>query len=283
METENIALFEASNFTELRETNYILQRTNGRKLLSSPHRHDFYEIIYMIAGTCTQVINEESITFTRNKAVILRPGDIHAFSSQSEHADLLALSVCGEEMDKFISAYGDGLKEKLYDADSAPVFTLTDDQRYELLSEYDRVAFVSSERRILHDKIILGKIIHAFLSGTDAGNAVVAPGRFSEAIRQMRMFDNIAEGMPALIRLSNFSPAQLSRLMKKYAGITPHQFIFNLKMNGAYELLRNSTLDLESISEKVGYASFSHFNKAFKAKFGISPAKLRKEYDLKII
>ena len=36
-------------------------------------------------------------------------------------------------------------------------------------------------------------------------------------------------------------------------------------------------MPMEEIGENVGYASFSHFNKIFKEKYGITPSLARKK------
>lgn len=267
----------------LKDCGYLLQITCRRRLLSASHSHDFYEIVYLIEGQCTEVINEIPYSLCQDHVTILRPGDSHAFAMQSEDANLLALSVVESEVQRFIEAYGESLRRILAPTARPPVYTLNASQRLELMSEYERVATINDDRKIVHYKIILGKLIHFLLSYSEVLSGESPKNLFLTKINGIHTFENIAEGVPALIRLSNFSPAQLGRLMQKYMGTTPHRYIFALRMNMAHELIRNSTLSLETISEKVGYASFSHFNQAFKRAFGISSAKLRKQSSIKTI
>jgi AraC-like DNA-binding protein len=53
-------------------------------------------------------------------------------------------------------------------------------------------------------------------------------------------------------------------------------FIVTHRLNSAYAAIRNTSIPLKQISEKLGYAHVNHFSAAFKKKFGHPPSKLRK-------
>ena len=59
--------------------------------------------------------------------------------------------------------------------------------------------------------------------------------------------------------------------------MTLHQYVTNLRLERAKEELLMTTKSAEEISEEVGYASFSHFQKIFKKKYGVTPAVWRKK------
>lgn len=59
-----------------------------------------------------------------------------------------------------------------------------------------------------------------------------------------------------------------------------HEYILNIRLEYVYNELILSNTDAETLSESVGYASFSHFNRVFKNKYGITPAEVRRKYRL---
>jgi two-component system, response regulator YesN len=63
----------------------------------------------------------------------------------------------------------------------------------------------------------------------------------------------------------------LSRLFKSVEGIPLTEYIINLKINKAKELLALPGMKIYDVSEKLGYESVSHFSKIFKKYTGISP------------
>jgi transcriptional regulator GlxA family with amidase domain len=70
----------------------------------------------------------------------------------------------------------------------------------------------------------------------------------------------------------------LNRIFKEYTHQTIHQFLINLRLNKAKELLLTTLLDITKISEEVGFLSYTHFIKVFREKFEIPPQQYRKAH-----
>ena len=88
--------------------------------------------------------------------------------------------------------------------------------------------------------------------------------------------ENLRIGIKCFSELSGYSISHLRRLMKKYYNLTPHEYIKNARLESAYNMLISTQVCIEEISECLGYESFSHFNRIFSEKYGITPAKVRK-------
>lgn len=69
-----------------------------------------------------------------------------------------------------------------------------------------------------------------------------------------------------------FSKFHFIRLFKKIYGKTPHQYLREVRLDRARELMAPGTLDIESVCLKVGFESVGSFSSLFKRKFGYSPA-----------
>lgn len=67
----------------------------------------------------------------------------------------------------------------------------------------------------------------------------------------------------------------LARIFKKKTGSTMQQYLIDRRLNQAKKLLVTS-LDVTACAEAVGYRDVFVFSKAFKKKFGISPANFKK-------
>ena len=68
------------------------------------------------------------------------------------------------------------------------------------------------------------------------------------------------------------SPFHLSRIFSREVGLTIPQFLRNLRMDRAAELLRTGRYNVTEAATEVGYASLSHFSKAFCETIGCCPA-----------
>lgn len=77
----------------------------------------------------------------------------------------------------------------------------------------------------------------------------------------------------------SINPSYLSYIFKKETGITFLQYLTNIRLQKACDLmLANPEMSLEAISSKTGYHSASYFHKIFRAKYGVSPRQwLQKE------
>ena len=68
------------------------------------------------------------------------------------------------------------------------------------------------------------------------------------------------------------SPFYLSRIFSREVGLTIPQFLRNLRMERAAELLGSGRYNVTEAATEVGYSSLSHFSKAFCETIGCCPA-----------
>lgn len=89
------------------------------------------------------------------------------------------------------------------------------------------------------------------------------------AILRERM--NAPPPLEDLGRLVGCSPFYLSRLFSQESGITIQQYIRQVRMERAAELLRTGKCNVTEAALEVGYNSLSHFSSAFHETFGCCP------------
>lgn len=77
------------------------------------------------------------------------------------------------------------------------------------------------------------------------------------------------------------SSAYLSKLFKDETGITYIEFITQKRIEKSRELLLNTNLSIEEISQKVGFNTPHYFTKKFKESFGMTPSTFKQEHLLK--
>ena len=102
------------------------------------------------------------------------------------------------------------------------------------------------------------------------------PQMIVSAIEEMKKSDNLKRGIDAFTELSHYSHSHLARLIKTHFGVSLKQYINEMRLQNAYNDIILTNKSTEEISENLGFASISHFNKIFKDRFLITPAELRK-------
>lgn len=74
------------------------------------------------------------------------------------------------------------------------------------------------------------------------------------------------------------SRTHLYRRMKERLGINPSEYIRNLRLQKACELLKNDDLDITQIAYALGFSSQSQFSTSFKRFMGITPSEYRTKH-----
>ena len=80
-----------------------------------------------------------------------------------------------------------------------------------------------------------------------------------------------------MARVVNLSELHLQQLFKKELGVSPVQYLKDLRLELAREMLVNSFLQIREIGFKVGITDQSHFIRAFKEKYGTTPSEYRRQ------
>lgn len=80
-----------------------------------------------------------------------------------------------------------------------------------------------------------------------------------------------------LADLCNISEIYFRRQFKTKFGITPKQYILNVRLQRAKQLLLDGRYKINTISEECGFASQYHFSRIFREKIGKSATEFIKE------
>jgi two-component system response regulator YesN len=73
----------------------------------------------------------------------------------------------------------------------------------------------------------------------------------------------------------NLSPYYFSKLFKSETGTTFVEYLTNLRMERAQELLKDESLSIKEICAAVGYADPNYFSRTFKKNVGVTPTVYR--------
>lgn len=72
------------------------------------------------------------------------------------------------------------------------------------------------------------------------------------------------------------SEYHFAHMFKQSTGLPPHQYVLQLRLKRAHQLILNSQKELTEIALLCGFSSASHFSTRFKQYFGHVPSELRK-------
>lgn len=72
------------------------------------------------------------------------------------------------------------------------------------------------------------------------------------------------------------SESNITRLFKQYYGLTPNEYVVQIRVEKAKSLLSETNVDIFTVAYEVGFKSLSNFYKCFKEQVGCTPKSYRK-------
>ncbi|MFA6294386.1 MAG: helix-turn-helix domain-containing protein [Victivallales bacterium] len=82
--------------------------------------------------------------------------------------------------------------------------------------------------------------------------------------------------MNSLAREFNVTPVHMARAFRMIVGISPLEYVHRLRLEEAYLLLSDSSMNISEVSESVGFEDANYFSRLFRKKMGMSPSLVRK-------
>ena len=99
-------------------------------------------------------------------------------------------------------------------------------------------------------------------------------GKLVDVIHAQMAKDDIdMEHIAAALSLSR---KQLRTRVMTITGLTPVAYVLQVRLNYARRMIANEDESLTTIASRCGFQNLSHFSKAFKQQFGVSPMQFRK-------
>jgi AraC-like DNA-binding protein len=127
--------------------------------------------------------------------------------------------------------------------------------------------FIDLYMSVIIDKNTKGIFYSGFLSG--------APWWLVKACKTLETQKNYKNVHKLLSDLTGKSQEHVIRQMRKYYGMTPSQYINEIRLLKAKKILTETILPIYDISFQLGFENPSYFSKIFKQKYGITPSKYR--------
>ena len=148
----------------------------------------------------------------------------------------------------------------------------------EILSNFDSQNNLTNYLRLL-------KILHLF--GENGATRKLCSEGYSqpelkgETDRLKKVLKYIQENyirklpMEEVAKQIHLSPSAFSHYFKKRTLKSFTQFVLELRLGKAAQLLQHTDMPIMSISYESGFQNLSHFNRSFNKKYNLSPLKFR--------
>lgn len=221
------------------------------------HAHDYHQLVLPLAGTLFLSVDAREGEVVQQRAAIIPSGSSHGFAATADNRflvidlpDRLAPSLDRlprfVELDSALRHYVQFLHaQALSDAGA------TTSQHPMLLLLLQLLQERHGSRRQLDRRVHAAQ---QFLHG-----------HFHRSV-----------SMAEVASVVHLSIRQLNDLFRHQVGVTPHQYLIELRMKEAWRLLEQSDLSVQRVADTVGYASLSAFSDRFRRHFGKPPSHFRR-------
>lgn len=254
-----------------------------------------YEMLYILSGKVRFQWTEHVCDAEAPCVFLIPPSTPHQLESLSltsnyyfvEIMHMEDIPLCPEEISVWNALQADNNNSA-----KNPIFSAVLDAVnliHYLLSDHDIRTSPHLEQAILMDirKILqlIAHLVQRSRNRSSTGNQSLKKRLSSEAINRAIYYmdwryketitlQNIADA-------AQLNPSYLVRSFKKHQGITPFEYLRNLRLKAAIHFLVRSNLSIGTIVAETGFGSIHYFCRAFKGVYGQSPGAWRNQYRLK--
>lgn len=239
-----------------------------------PHYHLEYHIGLVQSGVQRQSFHGETLFLGRGTVMLMPPGEVHDGTAAS--ADPYTLRTF-----RLSPSLLQGLGEEITGSSAFPsqsAIILQDSPLAEHLLDLhtalqhpasDGIADETSALELLESLFARLKLpSQRHLSGTLTGEQIQKVRDYAEAYAADKI---VLEDLSRLLDLDRF---RFLKLFKRTVGMTPHAWLLRLRLEKSVTLMRKDRhRPITEIAHAVGFFDQSHFTRAFRDAYGITPAR----------
>ena len=247
-----------------------------------PHYHNYYEIFIVLKGSVCHIINSKEQMLSPGELLFIRDFDIHDYkSADGNYFEFLNIAFTIDNFKAMISYLGEKFPaNNLLKAEYPPSIYLSEREKERLFYAFTELGSYHDDEtaKIKFRTLLVDVFMKYFFDYKE--DKVEIPLWLEIAVEKMKKPENFVKGNQRMYEISGRSREHLSRSLKKYYNITVQEFINTLRLEYCINLLSHSNLSVTDICFECGFENVSWFYKVFEKKYGTSPSKYRKSYNI---
>jgi len=234
------------------------------------HWHDYYEMEIIVSGKALHCLNGQEYELSRGNMYILSYFDYHSVKAL-ENTEIININFSPELLDGRISEY-------MKKSGKAVMCRLDEEQteymdgRISVLEKINKSA-QSPDDLVL--RAVLAEITAIVLKNSDEPEREAMPDFVQKAIGYIHENFRRDISLNILADKLSVSPGYLGKLLKGNLGKTFNEYLGDVRLKYACNLLESNNLSVGEIAINSGHNSVQYFLHVFKKRFGITPSQYR--------
>ena len=253
---------------------YVKSNTERFKL----HYHDYYELFLILKGNVAHTVNSQTNIIRDGHLLFIRDRDVHNYQSADGNSfEFINLAFTKQHFNALFEYLGEAFPYTSLLNTSFPPMTILSQKKknslfYSLLNLSHEKDIISLHMEF---RIVLFQIFSQYFFNYSE-DVYTVPVWLEVAYQKMKKPINFIAGLNRMIEVSGKSYEHLARSLKQYYNVTPTQYIADLRLEYAANMLYSSNLSVTEICFSCGFENMSWFHKQFKEKYGVTPSQYRK-------
>jgi len=288
----NLPIYSLANFSNAKDESKQYQvevfDANRHFQVTYPHRHDFYEILFLAKGSGLHVIDSQTYSIETPCVFFMTPGQAHKLELSNDIGGYIFLFTADFYlMDKsdqnrllefpfFFNLLQDNPPLLLHNCAELDFLEMLFLQAVKTNAEkYDHTDEL--QRSFLDTLLVLCASLYSHGQQTVLGRGHLLVKRFllivEETFRQNLSVNEYAD-------MLHITPNHLTQSVKLLTGKTSSEIIQAKQILEIKRLLVHTTLGMTEIAGQMGFTDQSYFTKFFKKQVAMTPLQFRKSKHL---
>ena len=240
-----------------------------------PNGRGDYQLLYISAGKLHLYVDGEERIITKGNMLLFRPGETQIYNLYSaDKPETYWVHFTGSDVDLLLDYYGMPKNENVFFTGTSPDYQWLFKQMIQEL----QLCRVNYEDLLNMNLRHIFLMINRFLKeGTELDSDAL-----DEVERATHYFNenyNLNICIKDYANERHMSECWFNRTFKHVTKVTPMQYIIQLRMTNALNLLEHTSYNIIQVANAVGYDDAYYFSRLFKKNIGVSPTEYRKRKD----
>lgn len=254
------------------------------------HRNTFFEMVFVLEGEGTQMINNHKLPYASNKLFLIFPQDIHGFEVTTTTSFFFL-----RFNDSYLKTQPKEWIQKLElifnNHNHLPGCILKNVSDKALIRALVEALIRENANPQFQQQEVIKQLINTIII-IASRNILLMPPSVTDKSKtdySIQLLSYIHQNIydPALLKSEriaerfNVSPKYISTFFKIHIGQTLQDYIIAYKIKLIETRLRYTDMQINEIVYELGFSDSSHLNRLFKKYNGISPSEYKKMMDEK--
>lgn len=254
-----------SDLTHVAETGKSRSVINANIYIPQGRHSDC--LIYVIEGECTY-------TFSDKRVIKVTEGDVLYLAKGSKYIMDISSDTYTPIFVDFTFIRGDECLESEKFKLKNPQHVLRLYRKLYTVWHFKSLGYIPSAIAIFYE--IYSQIIKQTTQAYIPENKMLLISDAHQTI--IREFSDPKLSVSHLAELSNMSEGHFRRLFKLVYGSSPIEYIREIRLDCAKNLLMHADFTIKEVAEKSGFSDIFYFSKAFKSTEKLTPSEFRKKF-----